>query len=75
MLANEYFNIGCIYLEKGNRKESEDYLILAGYLVISLNMKNLLSQMSWALNPVLNKLGREDFMRRGKELAEEYLSE
>ena len=70
-LAFTYFNIGVNYMKKNDTAEGNDYLILAGFIAMMQGMKHELSQMASALEPLLEKMGEERFMERGKKLARE----
>jgi len=69
-LAYTYFNIGTIYQEKQDKERANQYLIIAGYLAKTLGMKYEFSDWQWALGPVIEELGEEQFMELGKDLCE-----
>ncbi len=74
-LVPTYFNIGTAYQKKKETEKANHYLILAGYIAKVQGMKHELSQMAWAFDPLIEKIGDEKFMERGKEAAREILGE
>jgi tetratricopeptide (TPR) repeat protein len=66
-LAYTYFNIGTLYQEKGETEKAADYLCLVGYLARTLGMKYELSQMAWALEPLIEAIGEAAFLARGQQ--------
>ncbi len=70
-LVTTYFNIGTIHLHKKDKEKANNYLILAGYLATKLDMKHDLSEMAWALDPIIKEFGKERFLKLGKQLRAE----
>jgi len=68
-LVSTYFNMGTVYLNKNDTAEGNNYIILAGFIARMLGMKHELSQMAWALEPILKEIGEEGFMETGRRLA------
>ncbi|MDY6855716.1 MAG: tetratricopeptide repeat protein [Thermodesulfobacteriota bacterium] len=67
-LAYTYFNIGAVYLEKNDTKNGEDSIILGVYIAVTQGMKHELSQMEWALGPIIERIGQEAFIEKGRSL-------
>ncbi|MGA1840555.1 MAG: CHAT domain-containing protein [bacterium] len=70
-LVSTYFNIGTAYLNKNDKETGNKYIIIAGFIAMMQGMQYELSQMAWALEPVLKEIGGERFMEIGRKLARE----
>ncbi|RMD57547.1 MAG: tetratricopeptide repeat protein, partial [Nitrospirae bacterium] len=55
-LAFTYFSISANLLNKGDFEKARDYLILGGYIAMVCGMKHELSQMAWALEPIIKEI-------------------
>lgn len=67
-LSTTYFNIGAGFKNNNENERGNNYLILAGFIATKYGMKNELSCMSWALDPMIQELGHEKFMQEGQSL-------
>ena len=65
------FNMGNAYIDKWDKKQGNDYVILAGYMATNLGMKGDLSKMAWALDPLIKEMGEAKFLEEGKRLYEQ----
>lgn len=74
-LAFTYFNIGNGFKKNGDGKHGNDYIILAGFIAINQGMKGELSQMAWALDPIIQELGQEKFMEEGQKLYDQIVNQ
>ena len=72
-LGPTYFNIGTGYQQKGEHEKGAEYIIVASFIAMAMGMRHELSQMSWAIEPILNELGQEHFMEIGKRLYQQRL--
>ena len=70
-LVQSYFNMGQLLLEKGNKKQGNDNLILSNYMARTLGLNRVLTEMAWALDPLIKEMGEEKFMEEGKRLYEQ----
>ena len=59
------------YLNKNDKEAGNNYIILAGFIAMTQGMNYELSQMAWALEPVLKEIGEERFAEIGRKLARE----
>lgn len=70
-LAFIYFNMGMAFQSKGDRTSGDKFIILAGFIAILKEMKHELLQMANVLEPLVKRIGEQEFMETGKRLFEE----
>jgi len=63
--------MGQLLLEKGDKKQGNDYIILAGFMARIMGLNGDLSKMAWALDPLIKEMGKEKFIEEGKRLYEQ----
>ncbi|MDM8542974.1 tetratricopeptide repeat protein [Desulfococcaceae bacterium HSG9] len=69
-LAYTWFNSGTI-MQKQNNTGGDAYICAAAYLAESLGMTYEQYEMAWAIDPLVEKLGRKKVMKIGKKFYEE----
>jgi len=68
------YHIGLEYLKKPETVgKAVDYFTLAGYIAFKSGLKNQLSQMDYMLKPIIDKNGKEHFMRQGEIFYESWV--
>ena len=68
-LAYTSFGISSVYLQKKKFDSARPYAAIGFFIAKKLGMKHLLTQMSWLLDPTLDKVGEDELMRLGQEMA------
>ncbi len=69
-LVSPWFNSGTT-MQKQNNTGGDAYICAAAYLAESLGMIHARSEMAWAIDPLVEKLGRKKVMKIGRKFYEE----
>jgi tetratricopeptide (TPR) repeat protein len=72
-LAYAWFSSGTT-MQKQNNTSGDAYICAAAYLTESLGMIHTQSEMAWAIDPLVKKLGRKKVMKIGRKFYEERVS-
>jgi tetratricopeptide (TPR) repeat protein len=74
-IVQTLYNIGMEYLKIKQVDKAINYFILSGYYAKINGLDTDLKQMETILNPLINRFGQSEFMKRGKKLYESWINQ